>query len=62
MVASRGGVALQKIKISQKLLGFEKLLLVGGIATLKGISGFTTIGETGSPIETGLVLTHRLFQ
>jgi len=62
MVASRGGVALQKIKISQKFLGFEKLLLVGGIATLKGISGCTTIGETGSPIETGLVLTHRLFQ
>jgi hypothetical protein len=29
MVASRGGVALQKIKISQKFSGFEKLLLVG---------------------------------
>jgi hypothetical protein len=29
MPAFRGGVALQKIKISQKFSGFEKLLLVG---------------------------------
>jgi hypothetical protein len=39
MVASRGGVALQKIKISQKFSGFEKLLLVGGI------KGFRTAKE-----------------
>jgi hypothetical protein len=32
MVASRGGVALQKIKISQKFSVFEKLLLVGDIS------------------------------
>jgi hypothetical protein len=30
MLAFCGGVAVQKIKISQKFSGFEKLFLVGG--------------------------------
>jgi hypothetical protein len=35
MLAFRGGVALQKIKISQKFSGFEKLLLVGEICNFE---------------------------
>jgi hypothetical protein len=35
MLAFRGSVALQKIKISQKFSGFEKLLLVGGITCFR---------------------------
>jgi hypothetical protein len=31
MLAFRVGVAIQKLKISQKFSGFEKLLLVGDI-------------------------------
>jgi hypothetical protein len=35
MLAFLGGVAGQKIKISQKFSGFEKLLLVGDTTTFR---------------------------
>ena len=48
MVAFRGGVALQKIMISQKFSGFEKLLLVG---VIKGVKAWVMTSHEEVSIE-----------
>jgi hypothetical protein len=49
MLAFLGGVADQKIKISQKFSGSEKLLLVGGIAGFSNAKTIVIFKDTCSP-------------
>jgi hypothetical protein len=51
MQASLGGVAGQKIKISQKFSGFEKLLLVGGICNFRACENRVIYVSKGQKIE-----------